>query len=307
MYVTVLQMLPLIIPVLFAVQMALCCTVSLAKRRLRNDAYVAYKTAVHQVTGKPAVTSFPKDTEKKINKLSVKNFVAMGYGHAVTTLARFVPYWGRRIAITTKCDDKPRSGRKSKLPDGVAEQAINIIAQGFTNPDTGAQEYFKNIDHARRLSSVFNQLVEDSGMTEMSFLRRLKQQYASLGFKRLNLRKLLTPDEKSERITCAAHIMNLTEKQLLMTFYVDHKKMYLNCRNRRLLVVSDRLPIGAYLRDPLKCVGRKQDKVVLSFYAMVNALEGPVGLVFVTGTTGKKKKYMVSGRNKSLQVLRIAW
>lgn len=227
-------------------------------------------------------------THRRIMAAAVKRFNYRRPGHGVSAVAEFIRRWHQRLEATGTVQDKPGRGRKTRLTDNACREAVAILVAGQRD-GYGAFSPFFDIEHPLRASSRPRKIMADARIKPTTLWRRLVMFDRTLKRKMMYFKPTLTAEQKKERVNVCRQLVHMQQTKprlfsdyLRCTFWIDAKKMYLSPTKAK-VVCSSMSPVHN-LAHGLKSP-KKQDQLVLYYYAVVNYFVGPVMIVFCTGTT----------------------
>jgi hypothetical protein len=209
----------------------------------------------------------------------------------------FVQRWGNAFQKTGSVADAAGRGRKPKVPHHVLVMAADAFKAGWCN-DTGESFYYTSIMEALdgMMAHPYLVWVKQSfnvGNDYHTLLRHMMEVDADLCHAKRSAKHKFSPEQKQKRIAyCQGWLAKgpaVLLSELLSVVWIDSKKGFVGCTGEWVWTSRETTYQPDFPVDP-KLFG----KVALNFYIAVNALIGPVSLVFVSGTTGKEKKYKVS-------------
>jgi hypothetical protein len=245
-------------------------------KRARHHAAVAYEA--HPGNLKAAVTEFKQRCKKAASEIKC--------------VYRFVKRWGQRMLEEGCTDEALKSGRPTKLPQPLLQKCIKTFVKGMKWRNT--YKPFTSINHAVNESAELKQVCSDYDIKPKNLLAMMKRARKSLRKVKKRVRPPFSQELKNERMAVAAQLQHKDANYFKRIFYIDAKKIHV--LPEKVAVWVDTKRDELVLEDQrAKSSGR--NGVVLNFYAMVNALVGPVAIAFTTGTSGitgyKNKVYKV--------------
>lgn len=194
--------------------------------------------------------------------------------------------------------DRPRSGAPRKLPDSVVEKCCKEFKRGWVD-DYDRHWYYTSIEEALSNdcgSPYIRDIVDqyDVRNVRQTLWTRMLEADPDLGRVHRPAKHKHTDAQKAVRQRVASDRWSKGVNKLclwLMTVvWIDAKCGYTNQQGEW---------VYASLHEPMQPgfeANRNEfPKKKLHFYIAVNALIGPVDIIFVTGTTGDKKVYKVGG------------
>lgn len=224
-------------------------------------------------------------------RLATHIFNETAPAHGIGRVSRFIKEWSARVARTGIVADAPGRGRKSKLTPDMCKEAIAILTGGYESE--GMVWPFADVRDAERRSARLRHIMAKAGVSASTLWRRCVAFDKDLTRKVLHFKPQLTPEQKRARVDACKYLLDMEGRlpdYLKRTFWIDAKKMYMTPRKKKVICRS---------RQPAPFVGhemknfKKQNQVVVHYYAVVNYFAGPVLYVEVSGTTGLQSKYKV--------------
>jgi hypothetical protein len=211
---------------------------------------------------------------------------------------RFIKKWYNTLAEHQHVKDAPGRGRKSKLKPDAADAALAILYAGWKDSE-GRQHCWCNLDHALAGSKELRKILRRSKLSAGQFWVRLKLRDPKLCIKQVKCKAPLATWMRRERRDHARWLFRLfgpngrVPDYLMRVFWIDAKKMYFSNPSGATVVCRIDDPVS-WQYHPMAS-WRRQDMVVVNYYAVVNWFAGPVMFVPVTGTTGLQTGFKVRG------------
>jgi hypothetical protein len=240
-----------------------------------------------------------RNMEAAIERL--KNYCC-AYGIATPTHPKvFITQWATRFVSTGGVDDAPRSGRPRIIPEEDAQQVATLLAEGYNPQHTASTSQgpaqpsfpFKSFAEAILLNPIIGAIVSAYQASRRTWLQAIHNAMPSLGRRKLEYKKVLTPDNKAERMAVAQrHLARMKKHPRILetVVWIDCASVWIGNLNDvgymhwcDTTAVKDRMPLKSNLVE-----GGKHIK--LNFIAAVNARGGLVWLDFVSGTTEPVKR-----------------
>lgn len=205
-------------------------------------------------------------------------FKTLCKGDVPPQVKRFVLTWGPRESAK----NKPGQGRQCKIQNDVAKKLANMYKSGF-NTRAGDRGY-TSVDHAKRMSSTFAQLIADAGNpSNKTVMRAMRRVDKNLGKVRQCAKKQLSPQNKSYRRKVAGILKRIGKKQLHAVTWVDEVSKWVKLPDR--LVAGDKRK-GDRIVDDYFASKNKKQQIKISALLAVNYAVGPLYCKLLTGTTG---------------------
>ena len=231
------------------------------------------------------ITKGLEPTHRRIMVAAVLYFVCRVGSEPLQRVSRFISRWKDRGASTGGYHDAPGRGRRTKLTPDMCDSAVNILLNGWTTEEDQWAPFF-DIDDALRKSADLRKIQRKARISSKTLWHRLVQHDKTLRRKMIYFKPQLTIQQKNDRIDACKALLAMPRRRLLdylrCTFWIDAKKMYLSPARCK-VICSTGKPVHN-LSHPLRSP-KKQDMVIVNYYAVVNFFVGPVLYVEVTGTT----------------------
>lgn len=227
------------------------------------------------------------------------------YGAAVRDAGRFCKKWYRRIRLLGSAEDLPRPGRKRLIAPEAATRAARIFEKGMNKGKPA--DNFCSVAEGCREKADFNSCRLVPGREEpasyRTLLRAMRRQCPTLTTRSLRYKPPLSKKNRRWRHLCSRKNLQRwhdNPNYFKRIMWVDAKTMWVvPKRGRKVWVNSLLLRPGDLVvtHDALTSSGRpSKRRMRLEYYACVNAVLGPIDLVYVTGTTGRRPRYKVRPR-----------
>ena len=216
--------------------------------------------------------------------------------HAVRDVRNFISRTVGNFNKTGAVGDLPRSGRPHKIPHDVLLECAGAFKSGWGTTD-GRWVYYTSITDAvegPNANWYLRAVVQEFGVVnlEETLWRRMMAADPDLRRVRRPAKHCFTPEQKAARRRVAAQRADMDDQMfyLLSMVWIDCKKGWTNAQGEWVYASARDAAQPDFPVDQ-KAYG----KFKLQFYIAVNALVGPVALIFTTGTTGLNKGYKVRG------------
>lgn len=212
----------------------------------------------------------------------------------------YVKTWGPRLGRDGVVESRARaSGRRSKLTTrqvaACFEECVGVAVEEG-RPCASVLEF------ARRSPAVAARLAA-AGVTARTLTRRMKKDFPTFKYIKLRGRRPFTPAQLGERRrVCTAHLAAGLEV-LRRTVWIDQKTFYFTKETVRGWVDAGKQ--DTYPRPTSKAKYKGKD-IKLKYYIAVNALLGPVALVFTTGSSGRGADH-VTGHRFKVRATQTGW
>jgi hypothetical protein len=214
----------------------------------------------------------------------------------VSDARNYVQRWSGAFAQSGTVTDAPGRGRKPKVPHAALVMAADAFKAGFCD-DSGTVHYYTSIQEALDGPMAHPYLVDLRQRFDVSdgyhtLLLRMREVDPDLTQAKRSAKHKFTPAQKQKRIEyCQMWLekeFQAMELELLATVWIDAKKGYTEYNKESVWTSRSATHEPDFHMDP-----ERYGKTALNFYIAVNALIGPVSIVFVSGTTGLPKIYKV--------------
>jgi hypothetical protein len=219
-------------------------------------------------------------------------------GTAPHHIGCFVRQWGEHWEKhpSGSLADRPGKGRWSKLTPEAADRAAEILEEGYEG-EAEEQEGYTNVQDAYERSPELAAICHAAKVKPATLWKRLRKSHG-LRFVHSPAKRVLTPEQRRERLRVVQLLLSMPRDKLmdylLRTFWIDSKKYRVVAGPRKEIGRRGRpVRVRSHVRGGML---NAKDRQVINYYAVVNALVGPVLFVEVTGTTGLgwAKPYKVS-------------
>ena len=188
------------------------------------------------------------------------------------------------------------------MPLHEAKECVAVLLAGYKEVvqvengemvrEEERQKYFRSIPDALARSYFLREKMEKYNITPGTFLRNLQHAAPGLRKRHFNPRRTLTPPVMAARVALCSKLLAMRGDELTRflsrVFWIDSKTFYIEPTSiavyapadANMTVVDERMPHSK----------RELKKIV--YYAVVNALLGPVYIEYMTGTTGHQQDVM---------------
>lgn len=193
----------------------------------------------------------------------------------------FVATWGPRVGDDEDLAGRARlAGRLGMVSPQHAERAY----QGALDWEkAGRPRPYSSLGQLATECAPWREVMEETGVTAGTVLRAVRKAHPGFGYVMLRPRPKLTSANRDARLGAAYAGADLTSRELELTVFIDAKTFFAEPPTgaRGWVDVSKDRTCPA-----LPAVKHKGRGMKACVYGAVNALLGPVLLVFVTGTAG---------------------
>lgn len=205
-------------------------------------------------------------------------------------LKRWAEQWDDRDSFA----DKPRSGRPPTIQD-TSLLAKCAAALKRVRKIGGVWRHYESITEAAKYESVLRKAMDTYNVTAAHLLKAVHRFDPSLVRGKEKLRRYLDNSHRQQRVKIAKRLLRLPLKYFKKVFWLDAKHLYIVPPTGHVYCdAAERSSL--FVEDP-KAKGKP---MCLHYYAMVNWFTGAVYIIWVTGTTGMKRLFLVSHRASPL-------
>lgn len=217
---------------------------------------------------------------------------------------RFCQTWGERRLNTGTVTDAPRSGRPKKLSQAWVDRVITALSHGYERIDTTGTKRlpYRTWSQFCRESPVAAACLGATKVTPEHLLRVCMQTLPTLKRVKIQFKVWLKPAVKAQRIADSTTLLSKPSSWFKAVVWLDAKTLYINPTSCYAWINTATMSPHELTREDKRVRARGKELVKLKFYIAVNALCGPVKLVWVTGTTG-----MAYDRNQVPYLVRLAF
>lgn len=218
--------------------------------------------------------------------------------------ARFCKTWGERRISTGTVSDAARSGRPRKLTEDWVDRLITALSHGYERMDsTGRKRLpYRTWSQFCRECPVAADCLAQTKVTPGHLLRVCMQALPTLKRVKIQFRVWLKPAVKAQRVADSTTLLSKPISWFKAVVWIDAKTLYINPTSCYAWINTATMSPHDLTREDKRVRARGKELVKLKFYIAVNALCGPVKLVWVTGTTG-----MAYDRNPVPYLVRLAF
>lgn len=208
-------------------------------------------------------------------------------------LAKPVDYcrkWGQRRMATGCVADAPRAGRPKQLTTDWIDNLITALSQGYIRIETTGPKRvpFRTWSQFCQWSPIARACLEVTKVTSAHLLRACQLSLPTLKRVQIHLKVWLAPATKAARVAASTKLLTKHADWFKSVVWVDAKTLYINPKNTYAWVNTAAMSPHEFVREDKRFRARGKELIRLKFYIAVNALCGPVSLIWVTGTTGLK-------------------
>lgn len=204
--------------------------------------------------------------------------------------ADYCKKWGECRIATGGVADAPRSGRPKQLTAGWIDQIITALSQGYIRIETTGPKRvpFRTWSQFCSWSPIARACLEATKVTQAHLLRACQLSLPTLKRVKIQLKVWLAPATKAARVAASTKLLAKPAAWFNSVVWLDAKTLYINPKNTYAWVNTAAMSPHDLVREDKRFKARGKELIKLKFYIAVNALCGPVALVWVTGTTGLK-------------------
>lgn len=193
--------------------------------------------------------------------------------------SRFIHTSVRRLTENYSLHKAPAKGQPIKVPPEVAQEALDILWAGFEAE--GRQCYWDNIEDACDASPGLAAIIDQFKCCPKTLLRAMQREEAECRQRVQRMEREFTPENKKARQKACAFLMHCTVDYLRRVFWLDAATIWIVPKDRAVFAPPD---ADLVVADP-RLGKHSLVKRKMKFYILINAMEGPVALHFVSGTT----------------------
>lgn len=202
-----------------------------------------------------------------------------------------VRHWVQAFEETGQLQDKPRSGRKRKVPIERVMQCAKVLREGVLE-DGETHHHWHTMDEAAEADPLFKTTCIEYGVKLKNLKDMCMEADPELAYRRESTKWDFSADECASRMTCAKELLDKFTKNNnfpATIFFLDEASVHLCDQTGRLVYCSK------HGDRPLRLVSHVGNKFKqkCKWYIAVNARLGVFGPYFTTGTTGLPQQFMV--------------
>lgn len=174
----------------------------------------------------------------------------------------------------------PGGGPPFKVSAKDARKAVRLVWKGYEAD--GCRNWFCNMKHALQNCPKLEALRAELGVSARTLQRAMRREEPLCRQVRQAIKRALSAANRDQRSAACSRLLTWPLSWLLRTFWLDAATIYVIPKSQAAFVppeFQDRVASDPRLPSHIS----KATK--LKFYICVNAVVGPVALVFVTGTT----------------------
>lgn len=207
------------------------------------------------------------------------------------TLAKAADYcrrWGQRRIATGGVMDAPRSGRPKQLTADWIDTCITALSHGYIRLEARGPKRvpFRSWAQFCLWSPIARDCLRHTGVTSAHLLRACQLSLPTLKRVKIHIRVYLPPASKAARVADATWLLAKHPDWFKAVVWIDAKTLYINPRDTYAWVNTADMSPNDLIREDKRYKARGKELIKLRFYVAVNALCGPVALIWTTGTTG---------------------
>lgn len=194
--------------------------------------------------------------------------------------SQFVKLWRDRMDTRGNIDHHgSNSGRKEKLTEAQVEEVCQAVI-GWKK--AGRQLPYETYEDAAENCETFKRVLAESGAALGTLVNRIKAKHPKFGRYQLTVRWKLSARNKTDRVSKCEKLLAEYREQLHKVVHLDAKTVLMYEKViHGLIDLSE--PYSVCRFAPAKRGGKI---IRVKYYAAVNAVLGPVFMMFYTGTTG---------------------
>lgn len=221
----------------------------------------------------------------------------------VACVAEFLRYNHRKFLATGSIHDRPRSGRKHKVPKDVLQQCASQLQAGYRWTPIGTvlpvTRHFTSIQQAAAMNPYLAAVCSSFNVKPQQLLKMMKKVDKGLMHKTLHFKRPLTPQQQQARRSVAIQLYTrqLQDPTLLRrTCWVDECSISFSSS-----VMAKGIKVWCHRSDSATSAtffnhsmqpGTKYRTTTVRLMAMANCLLGPTSAEFTTGTTDLQRRLL---------------
>ena len=215
----------------------------------------------------------------------------LGGSMPLTRPKEYCVKWGLRRLETHNVNDAPRTGRPRKVSKEQIDTLITALSQGWLL--MGVHEAkrlpYSSWAHFCKNCPAAITVLQSTGVTPRHLLRACQATLPTLKRAKIQLRVWLKPATKAERVATSQILLGKTFEWFKSVVWVDAKTLYICPKSAHAWInTADMMAHSMLVREDRRIKTKTSQVVKIKFYIAVNALCGPVTMVFTTGTTGMR-------------------
>ena len=195
--------------------------------------------------------------------------------------SRFIRTAVKGAAQRFSFEPSTSSGRKRKVPDDVAQRALDILWKGYTSE--GHQRWFTSIDAACTASPRLRAITAKYKCTARTLLAAMRRIKGGCYRRRVVVKRPHKPANKLHRLDSCTKLLSWSRTRLRHTFWIDAATIWMCPKSRQVYAPPDGPLVCTDDRAPANSAELRK----LKFYICINAILGPVALCYITGTTDR--------------------
>lgn len=226
-------------------------------------------------------------------------FRAHPHGASEKNASRFIHRARALLGANGSLHSPRRTGRKAKVTAEQAQRALDLLWKGYVSE--GRRRYYTSIKQACDNNKGLAAIIKECGCKPRTLLSAMRQLEPTCRRRREAVKRLLTAENRAARLASSRALLEWPLDKLRRVFWIDAATIY--CSPKSLAVYA---PPGSHLVITDERVPSHSTQLrKLKFYICINAILGPVALVFITGTSEHRteEEWLVSAgyRGRSRQ------
>jgi len=213
-------------------------------------------------------------------------FLASRPDHGLAAPHKFVERSGNAFPHRWTLDTLPKSGAKRKIPPTAVDKCATAFVAGLRDEHGDKMRGFASMHEAALFSPTIHAALQDYGVTYRMVERRPGLMKMALRVER----ELSKAEQQAHLETAQHHLRALNEDPGFLDTVIFLDKCHAYMVPDLLKVWVDKFEYDVLF----ECKHLRRKSVKLEWYLAVNAKVGLLSVVFVTGTTGKGRDYLVS-------------
>jgi hypothetical protein len=187
-------------------------------------------------------------------------------------------------------------GPNCKLPVEEVKRGRDALLAGYFNE--GHQRYYTSIVKACESNPTLAAICKQYDVSPRTLLHHMRKIDCTCYRRRMVIKRKLTIPTKLLRTHSCKSLKKWSVRRLRHTFWIDAATIWLHPKARLVYAPADAELVESDERAPANSKQLRK----LKFYICINAIVGPVALVFITGTTGMEKEVQWTVRGRAVRV-----
>lgn len=224
------------------------------------------------------VTMYPRDISLAAEEFC-KACMRMGYD-TPKNVTEFMRTWADRATPEGNIERHAHlSGRRRALTPAMVKRAYKGLT-GWRAANRARP--YRTREEAQESCPEVKAVQDEAGVTFATLLRAIKEEHPGFGRHKLTLHWTLSATHKRERVRVSTQLKARSARAKLLVVHLDAKSIPMMEEEAYGYVDAN---VNTSV-ERIKPAYHNNKLITLRYYAAVNALLGPILLVFYTGTTG---------------------